>query len=182
MPDVAILGAGPIGASIAHRLAQRGRVRSIALVDATGSVAEGKALDIRQSGPVDHFDTPIETATDVLAAVASPVIVLADEAGAGPWDGERGLTLVAQLVRAGSKATFVFACPSQTGLVEASYRELKVPADRLIGTAASAVVGAVRALTALELGLSAVELTVVGRPPKLVVGWSAATVSGCARE
>jgi hypothetical protein len=55
---------------------------------------------------------------------------------------------------------------------------LKVPADRLIGTASSAMVGAVQAVAGLELGLAAVELTVVGRPPALVIGWSAAAVDG----
>lgn len=57
------------------------------LVDATGTVAAGKALDIRQTGPVEHFDTPVEGTTDPLAAASAPVIVIADEAGAGTWDG-----------------------------------------------------------------------------------------------
>jgi malate dehydrogenase len=178
VPQVSIVGSGPIGASIAHRLAERGRTHSVLLIDAAGQVAAGKALDIRQSGPVQRFDTTIEAATDPLAAAASPVVVLADESAAGPWDGERGLTLVQQLLRAGSRATFVFACPSQVWLMEASYREARVPADRLIGTAPSATVSAVRAVTGLELGLSSVDLLVAGRPPKLVVAWSAATVAG----
>jgi malate dehydrogenase len=178
VPEVVILGAGPVGGALAHRLAERGRARSVLLIDATGHVAAGKALDIRQSGPVQRFDTLVDGATDVLAAVASPIIVLADEAAAGAWDGERGLALVRQLVRAGTKATLAFACPSQTWLMEAAYRELNVPADRLVGTAASALPSAIKAVAALELGLSSVELTVAGRPPKFVVGWSAATVAG----
>ena len=62
--------------------------------------------------------------------------------------------------------------------MEKCFRELGVAANRLIGTAPSAVVGAVRALAGLELGLASVQLTVVGRPPALVVGWSSATVDG----
>jgi hypothetical protein len=178
VPDVAIVGAGAIGASIAHRLALGGRSGSITLVDATGSVAAGKALDICQSGPVEHVDTKVDSSTDVLAAAAAPVVVVADEAGAGPWDGERGLGLVRRLVRAGSTATFVFACPSQTWLIEASYKEVGLAAHRLVGTASTAIVSAVRALAALELGLASVDLTVVGRPPKFVVGWTAATAGG----
>lgn len=178
MPEVAIVGAGPVGASIAHRLAERGRTGAILLVDGTGQVAAGKALDIRQSGPVQRFDTPVDAATDVLAAAAAPVIVIADESQGGSWDGERGLALVRQLLRAGSRSTLVFACPSQTGLMEACYRELHVAADRLVGTAASAVVSAVRGVTALELGLAAVDLVVAGRPPKFVIGWSGAAVGG----
>jgi malate dehydrogenase len=175
---VAILGAGPIGASIAHRLAERGRLRSIVLIDAAGSVAAGKALDIRQSGPVQRYDTDVDGSTEPLAAASAPTVIVADEAGSGAWDGDRGLALVRQLLRGGSTATFVFACPSQTVLMETCYRELNLPADRIVGTGASAMVAAVAALAGLELGLSSVNLAVVGRPPKLVVGWSAATVSG----
>lgn len=178
MPDVAILGAGPVGASIAHRLAQRGRVRSVLLVDATGTVAAGKALDLRQTGPVERFDTPIDGTAETLAAASSPVVVVADEAGSGPWDGERGLALVRQLMRAGAAGAFVFACPSQTTLMEHCYRELKLTANRIVGTGASAVVSAVAAVAGLEAGRASVNVAVVGRPPKLVVGWSAATVDG----
>lgn len=151
---------------------------SIAVIDAAAAVAAGKVLDIQQSGPVERFDTPLSSLGDELAAAAAPVVVVADEHAAGPWEGDRGLALLDRLVRAGSKAAFVFACPSQTWLMEKCYTELKVPADRLIGAAPSAMVGAVQAVAGLELGLSAVELTVVGRPPALVIGWSAAAVDG----
>lgn len=178
MSSVAIVGAGPVGASIAHRLAARGRVPSILVVDASANAAAGKVLDIRQSGPIERFDTPLSSDGELLAAAAAPVVVIADEVHDGPWEGDRGLSMVTKLVRAGSAATFVFACPSQTWLMEAAYRELHVPAERLVGTAPSATVAAVRAVAGLELGLSSVDLTLVGRPPALVVGWTAATAGG----
>jgi hypothetical protein len=127
---------------------------------------------------VEHFDTPIGTSADVLAATTASVVVVADEVDAGPWEDSRALTLMQRFVRAGSAAMFVFPCPSQTRLMETCYRELKLPADRLVGTAPSAVVGAVRAMAGLELGLAAVDLMVVGRPPAFVVGWSTASVAG----
>jgi malate/lactate dehydrogenase len=57
---------------------------------------------------------------------------------------------------------------------------LKVPADRLIGSAASAQASAARALIGVELNLSGadVEVSVSGRPPGLVIGWSSATAGG----
>lgn len=178
MPVVSILGAGPIGASVAHRLAQRGRLASIRVIDSNASLAAGKVLDILQAGPVEGFDQPISTDSDELAAVSSPIVVVADDSARGAWDGDRGLSLVGRLLRAGTTATFVFACPSQTWLMEKVFSELRVPAGRLIGTAPSAVVGAVRALAGLELGVASVQLTVTGRPPALVIGWSAATTDG----
>lgn len=178
VPTVSIIGAGPIGASIAHRLVQRARIPSIRLIDSNANLAAGKALDIRQAGPVERFDVPMTTGADELAAVSSPVIVVADDSASGVWDGERGLALVQRLVRAGTSATFVFAASSHVWLMEKSYRELGVASDRLVGTAPSAVVGAVRALAGLELGLASVQLTVSGRPPSLVIAWSSATADG----
>ena len=62
--------------------------------------------------------------------------------------------------------------------MEACYRELKIPANRLVGTGPSAVVGIVRALAGIELNVTSVEVAVVGRPPAFVVGWSTASVAG----
>ena len=180
MPTVAILGAGPIGASIAQTLARRARVRDICLIDAAASVAAGKALDIRQSGPVEGYDTRVSGEGDVLAAAGASIIVITDSHESGEWEGDRGLALVRQLVNAGATAPFVFAGPKQTWLMEAVARELGVPADRIIGTAAAALAGAARALVALEVNGSGadVSLVVAGRPPAFVIAWSSATIGG----
>ena len=178
MSVAAILGAGPIGAAIAHKLAGRARVREVKLIDASASVAAGKALDISQSGPIESFDTRVSSSGDVLAAIGASVIVVADEVADGEWEGDRGLAMMRQLVRAGAVSPIVFAGPKQIWLMEACWRELKVPASRLFGTAPSAMVGVVRALTGLELNLSSVEVTVTGRPPALVIGWPTATAGG----
>jgi len=178
MSVAAILGAGPLGAAIAHKLADRARVREVKIIDASANVAAGKALDISQSGPIESFDTRLSSSGDLLAATGASVIVVADAVDDGEWEGDRGLAMMRQIVRAGATAPFVFAGPKQLWLMEACHRELQVPANRLIGTAPSAMVGVVRALAGLELNLSSVEVTVAGRPPGLVVGWSAATAGG----
>ncbi len=179
MSDVAILGAGPIGAAIAHRLAQRNRISGIRLIDAASAVAAGKALDIRQSGPVERFDTIVSAGSDPLEAAGAGVIVVADAAeGSSGSDHDRALVLVAQLLRAGTTAAFVFSEPSHAALMERVVRELTLPLDRAIGTASSAIVGTVRAMTAVEMNVSAVDVAVVGRSPVFVVAWSAASAGG----
>ena len=178
MSVVAILGAGPLGSAIAHKLAERARVREIVLIDENAPVAAGKALDIRQSGPIDGYDTILSATADVLAATGASAIVFADRADGTEWEGEAGLALIDRLSRAGTRAPFVFAGARQLWLAEAAARELKLPADRLIGTAPSALVNAVSALASVELGLSGVNVSVGGRPPSFVIGWSSATVAG----
>ncbi len=180
MSVVAILGAGELGGAIAHKLAIRARVREILLVDPNGAAAAGKALDIQQSGPIEPFDTRLSANADALAAVGASVIVVADAVASGQWKGEAGLGLVRQLARAGASGPFVFAGPDQLWLLEAAAREVGVRANRLVGTAPSALVGMTRALVALETNGAAADvlLSVVGRPPSVVLGWSSATLAG----
>jgi malate dehydrogenase len=175
---VAILGAGPIGAATAARLAERARVREVRLVDAAEAGASGKALDIRQAGPVLNFNTVVSAQADVLSAAGATVIVLADAIDGGEWTGDRGRVVLEQIARAGSQAPIVFAGPEQAALMETAYRELRIPAHRLVGSAPAALVSAVRALAGMEMNVASVDLTVVGRPPSFVIGWSAAAAGG----
>jgi malate dehydrogenase len=175
---VAILGAGAIGAAIAHRLAEREHIGIVRLIDDSADIAAGKALDIRQAGPVGGFDTAVTGSGDVLSAVGASVVVVADAVSSGEWQGEPGLSLIRRLIQAGSKGPFVFAGPSQVGLMETVARELHVPPDRLIGTAASAIAASVAALASIEAQHTGVDVVVAGRPPALVIGWSSATISG----
>jgi malate dehydrogenase len=180
MSVAAILGAGPLAGAIAHKLAERAAFRRVLLVDDAEAVATGLALDIRQSGPIAGFDVDLSASAETLAAAGADVIILADRAGGGDWEGDGGLALVGRLMRAGTKAPFVLAGATPVSLMERAARELKVPADRLIGSAASGLVSAVRALVGLELDLAgaAVDVAIAGRPPAFVVGWSTATVAG----
>lgn len=180
MSTIAILGAGPIGAGIAHTLARRARVRDVRLIDAAASVAVGKALDIRQTGPVEGFDTRLSGTGDPLAAVGADVIVIADRHAEGEWEGDTGLALLRQLVAAGASGPFVCAGTKQTWLMEAVVRELGISADRIVGTAAAAMAAEARGLAALEINGSGADilLTVSGKPPDLTVGWSSAVAGG----
>jgi len=173
-----VLGAGPIGAAIAHRLAERGCVSDVRLIDENPGIAQGKALDIRQSGPIDGSDVRLSGASDPIDAASADVIVLADDTVGGAWDGDRGLRLIEKLVRAGSTAPFVFAAPSQLPLMESAARELHVSVDRLIGTAASAIEPIVASFVNIELGQTGASVTVTGRPPSFVIAWSSATIGG----
>ena len=180
MSSVAIVGAGSIGSAIAHWLAERARFRAIRFIDASVNVAMGKALDLRQSGPIAGVDVDLVATGDVLAAAGADVIVIADAIDGGEWQGETGLALVAQIARSGATGPIVFAGPRQAALMETVAKEVKVPIDRLVGSAASAIPGAIRTLVGVELGRSGVDVdvTVVGRPPALVIGWTSATVGG----
>jgi malate dehydrogenase len=182
MPSVAILGAGPLGATLAHKLAARERVREIRLIDPDGGIAEGKALDIRQSAPVENYATPVLASTHLSSAAGAAVIVVADQAsGTGEHAGEAGLALVRQLVAIGATSPLVFAGAGQRELMARAIAELHVPDARVVGSAPLALESALRALVGVTVDGSGVDvvLRVVGVPPeRAVVAWEEATAFG----
>ena len=136
MSTVAIIGAGPLGGALARTLAGRGRVAEVRLIDPEGRVAEGKALDILQSSPIEPFNTRVTAATTYAAAAGADVIVLADLVSGDEIAGESGLALLRQLARMETTAPFLFAGGGQRELM---MRALHGAASR---AAAAAGIGA----------------------------------------
>jgi malate dehydrogenase len=182
MGFIAIVGSGALGGAVAHALAVRDRVAEVRLIDAAGQVAQGKALDIQQSSPIDNFSTRLTDANSIDAAVGADVVVIAD-AAAGNLEhtGEAGLGLLRHLVRAGSRAPILCAGASQRDLVGKAVTDLHLPRGLILGSAPFALESALRAMAGLTLDGSAVEvcLRVVGVPPRgAVVAWEEATAYG----
>ena len=182
MQHVAIIGAGELGGAIAHLLARRDAARSITLVDESGTVAAGKALDIAQAAPSEGFATRLAGATDVSYAAGASVIVIADRAAApGEWRGEDGLMMLKRLMAGARGAIIVCAGAAQRDLVDRGVRELKIGRDRLFGSAPEALAGGARALVALAVNGSPLDvaLMVIGVPPAhTVISWEEATLGG----
>lgn len=77
MSKVSIIGAGEVGASCATCLAERDFVNDIVIIDVKQGLAEGKALDLRQSAALKRFDTIVKGVTaDYSAVVGSNVVVI----------------------------------------------------------------------------------------------------------
>ena len=183
MREVAIVGAGELGGAIAHALARRNLVRSIALIDQSGDIAAGKALDITQAAPIEGFATRIRGSADTATAAGADIIVLAERAQGGEWQGEEELQLLGRLASSAPAAVMLCSGPEQRLLVERGVQELKIRRERLVGTAPEALAAAARALVAVAANASArdVAVTIVGVPPHhTVVAWEDATIGGFA--
>ena len=178
MSTVAIIGAGPLGGALAHALAGRSRVSEVRLIDPEGRIAEGKALDILQSSPVEQFSTRVTAAPGYAAAAGADAIVLADLVASGEIAGESGLAIVRQVARLDTSAPLLFAGGLQRELMALALGELRVGPARLLGSAPLALESSVRAVTAALLDVSPGDLSigVAGVPPRAaVIGWDAAT-------
>lgn len=182
MSFIAIIGSGPLGGSIAHKLAGRDRVREVRLIDADESIARGKALDIRQSAPVEGFTTRVTSDGSIAAAAGADVVVLADAAnGQGEYTGEEGLALLRRLAAVEGSAPIVCAGATQRELIARASTELRLPQSRVVGSAPLALESALRALAGLIVDASGAEiaLRVVGVPPRsAVVAWEEASAFG----
>jgi malate dehydrogenase len=179
MSIVAILGAGPLGGTLAHTLAARGRIGEVRLIDGEGRVAEGKALDILQSAPIEQWNTRVTAATAIEAAAGADVIVFADFVSSGEIAGDAGLATVRTIARLDTSAPLLFAGGTQHELMGLAVGELRVTPRRLLGSGPLALESAVRALAAALIDASPADLSigVAGVPPRAaVIGWDAATV------
>ena len=181
MSVVAIVGSGSLGGSIAHKIAVRGRVREVRLIDPEEPIAQGKALDILQSSSIEGFSTHVVGTSSLAAVAGAAAIVLADGANLGEHAGEAGLALLRRIAAMETSAPIVFAGATQRELITRAARELPISSDRLVGSAPLALESALRSLTGLLMNGSGVEIgiTVVGVPPDAaVVAWEEASVSG----
>jgi malate/lactate dehydrogenase len=181
MTEVAIVGAGDLGGAIAHQLARRDIVRAVTLIDNSGRVAAGKALDIAEAAPIEAFSTHIEGTADFSRTAGASVVVLADRAAGGEWQGEEALMLLKRLMTMAARAVVVCAGTAQRELIDRGVRELKIARRRLFGTAPGALASGARALIALAADGSPQDVAValLGVPPAhTVIAWEDATIGG----
>ena len=178
---IVILGAGDLGATVARQAAAADIAARVVLVDDAGAVAAGKALDIAQAGPVDRYATSVSGTADESAVMGAAIIVIADRVGAGEWDGDVGLGLLARMTGLNQAAPILCAGPHQATLIDRGVHELGVARTRLFGTAPEALRAAALSLVALEAETSPadISLMVVGRAPReIIVPWESASISG----
>lgn len=179
MSTVAILGAGDLGGALARALADGDAASRILLIDDARPVAIGKALDIRQTGPIESYDTAVDGTDDVREASGAAVVVLADRCGQDELSEEASLALLDRVARLAPAAPLVFAAGSHR-LMTLALNDLKLPARRLIGSAPTAAVAAARALMAPALDASPVDISIpiLGLPPHWVLAWDRACSAG----
>lgn len=75
MPKVSVIGAGHVGATTAHLLALKA-LADITLIDVVDGLAQGKALDMAQSAPVEGFPVKIQGTTDLAAVEGSALVII----------------------------------------------------------------------------------------------------------
>jgi malate dehydrogenase len=186
MRTVAIIGAGDLGGAIAQALAALDCAGHILIVDAAGSVAAGKALDIQQMGAIEGFHTRLAGTDDASRVAGCAALVVADRFGktSSEWQGDEGAAMLAMLAAGLGDAPVVLAGASQGSLLAAAVREAQIPRLRVVGSSPEGFRSAVAAIIALEARCapSEVSVSVLGAAGRFVVAWSEASIGGYALE
>jgi malate dehydrogenase len=180
--SIVIIGAGELGGALARQIAAADITARVLLVDEAGTVAEGKALDIRQAAPIDGYSTEVTGTRDEAVVVNADAIVIADRfAGGAEWRDDTAVARVRRLVHLNPSAMVLCAGAGQMEVVERGVREGGIKAPRLFGSAPEALRSAVISFAALEAQCDPTEISlmVVGRPPgQMIVLWEDAAIGG----
>jgi malate dehydrogenase len=74
-PQVTVIGAGNVGASVAQRVAE-GRLADVVLIDIVEGLPQGKALDLAEAAPIVGHDMRIIGTNDYADTAGSDIIVV----------------------------------------------------------------------------------------------------------
>lgn len=183
------MGAGAVGGEVAQQLGARRLGVPVVLVDARRGVAEGKALDLRQSAPVDGSASDVSGTDDVTVLRDAALIVMADEATARTHETPADATVLPRLqliARQASRGAVLVATPDADLVIARAVAECGLTASRLAGSAPEALRGALRALIAQEARCRPddVAAAILGRAPDtIIVPWEGCSIGGrCATE
>ncbi|HUY97236.1 MAG TPA: malate dehydrogenase [Verrucomicrobiae bacterium] len=159
---VAVIGAGNVGATLTQRLAERDLV-DLALVDVVEGLAEGKALDLQQAGPVQGYDTRIVGGTDYALIDGAEVVVvtsgLARKPGMSRDDlvqaNARIIAQVAEAVREHApQAILVVVTNPLDAMTQLALQVTGWPRHRVVGMAGVLDTARYRSFLAAALGVS----------------------------
>jgi malate dehydrogenase len=161
---ITIIGAGNVGATTAHWLAER-ELGDIVLVDIpqTEGMPAGKALDMTEAGPVVGYDTRIIGATRYDETAASDVVVItagiARKPGMSREDlvgtNQRIVTDVVTRIKANSPDAILVVVTNPLDTMTYVAKQVSgFPRERVIGQAGVLDSARMRAFMAMELEVS----------------------------
>ncbi|MBN2020642.1 MAG: malate dehydrogenase [Sedimentisphaerales bacterium] len=126
---ITIVGAGNVGATTAHIAASR-KLGDIVLIDIVKGLAEGKALDMAQAGPVQGYSVQITGTTDWSKTEGSNIVVITSGLARKPGMSRDDLLIKnVQIVKEVSERIAKY-CPDSIVIVVSN------PLDAMVYTAA----------------------------------------------
>jgi len=159
---ITVVGAGYVGSTLAQRLAERDYA-DIVLVDIVEGLAEGKALDILEAGPVVGYDSQVTGTTDYAPTAGSNIVVVTGGIARKPGMSRDDLMMinagvVAGVVREATRyspdAVLVVVSNPLDAMAQVALAVSRFPRQRVVGMAGILDSARFRTFIAQELGTS----------------------------
>lgn len=167
MSKVTVFGAGNVGATCAHVLAQRD-LAHVCLIDIVEGMPQGKALDIRQAGPLQDFGVEVTGSNDYAACRDSDVVVVTAGLARKPGMDRMELlgkntSIVAGIAKAirehAPKSVIVMVTNPLDVMTYVAWKVSGFPRERVLGMAGVLDSSRFRTFIAMELGVSVVDVS-----------------------
>ncbi len=166
---ITVIGAGNVGATCANALAHRDAADDIVLIDINPGLAEGKALDIWQSAPINLFNCRIHGFTDNYVHTAnSNIIIITSGLPRKPGMSREDLIetnaaivhhVTEQIVQYSPTAIIIVVTNPLDVMTYQAYLTSNFPRTRVLGMAGILDTGRYKALIAEELNVSPKDVT-----------------------
>ena len=166
---ITVVGAGNVGANCALRIAEKD-LADVVLVDVVEGVPQGKGLDLLESGPVQGYDVAITGSNDYAPTANSDIVIITAGFPRKPGMSRDDLLMANyEIVRSATEEAVKFSPNSILILVtnpldamaQAALWVSKFNKERVVGMAGVLDSARFRTFIALELGVSADNVTAV---------------------
>jgi len=168
---VTVVGAGNVGATCANVLALNEVANEVVLLDIKENLAEGKALDMWESSPVNYFGTRVTGSTnDYTKSANSDVVVITSGIPRKPGMSRDDLIatnakivkmVTEQVIQNSPEAIIIIVSNPLDVMVYTAYLAAKKPSSKVFGMAGVLDTARFRAFLATELDCSPKDIQTV---------------------
>ncbi|MGZ2371796.1 malate dehydrogenase [Ancylomarina sp. YFZ004] len=161
---ITVVGAGNVGATCANCIAQKELANEVILLDIKEGVAEGKALDMWQTAPINYYNTKVVGVTnDYTATAGSEVVVITSGLPRKPGMSRDDLisinagivkSVTENVVKHSPDAIIIIVSNPLDVMCYAAYLAAKKPSTKVFGMAGVLDTARYRAFIADELQVS----------------------------
>jgi len=159
---VTVIGAGNVGASCAQLLAQRDYA-DVVVMDIIEGLPQGKALDLRQAGPIRYYDTNLVGTNKYEDTANSDVVVITSGVPRKPGMSRDDLVLTnmkivkevtENVAKHSPKCIIIMVANPLDAMAQLALHVSKFPRNRIIGMSGILDTARFRTFVAMELGVS----------------------------
>lgn len=164
---VTVVGAGNVGATTAHRLADK-ELCDVVLVDIIEGMPQGKALDLAESGPVEGYDVKLVGTNGYRETANSDVVVITSGIARKPGMSRDDLlntnagivgSVTEEIVKQSPNSIIIVVSNPLDAMTQVAFRKSGFPKQRVIGMAGVLDSARMRTFLAEALNVSVENVT-----------------------